>query len=127
MPITDVAGVLVHTSKSRFHAMRAFYVEVLGLTPRSDRAGFVNFEFGYQRLTIAVHDAVAGESDHPERIMINLAVRDIDTLWHRIVVSGSVAVRSPSLEPWGGLVATFEDPDGNFIQLMQFTPGAGAL
>lgn len=120
MPVTDVAGVLVHTSQSRFAAMRAFYVDVLELTLRSDREGFVNFEFGNHRLTIAVHDAVVGQSDHPERIMINLAVRDIDTIWDRIVRSGAGVVRAPSSEAWGGLVATFEDPDRNFVQLMQF-------
>ena len=100
--------------------MRTFYVEVLGLTPRSDRDGFVNFEFGNHRFTIAVHDGVDARAEHPERIMINLTVRHIDALWIRIVSSGAEAVRSPSPEPWGGLVATFADPDGNFVQLMQF-------
>ena len=120
MPVTDLAGVLVHTSKSRFPAMRTFYLDVLGLTPRSDRAGFVNFDFGNQRLTVTVHDAVDAPANHPERIMINLAVRNIDALWTQIVSSGAEPIRSPSSEPWGGLVATFADPDGNFVQLMQF-------
>lgn len=122
MSVIDLAGVLIHTTPDRHGPVRDFYVDVLGLTPRSDRSGFANFEFGNQRLTIATHDAVAGTSRDPERIMINLTVREIDTLWNRIVSAGAPALRSPSPEPWGGLVATTADPDGNIIQLMQFHP-----
>ena len=120
MSVIDLAGVLIHTTPDGHGPLHDFYVDVLGLTPRSERSGFVNFEFGNQRLTIATHDAVAGTSRDPERIMINLTVREIEALWNRIVSAGAPALRSPSPEPWGGLVATTADPDGNIVQLMQF-------
>ena len=78
MPITDLTGVLIHTTTERHATMRDFYVHVLGLTPRSDRSGFVNFEFGARRLTIALHDDVEGSTRDPFRIMINFEVEDID-------------------------------------------------
>lgn len=120
MPVIDLPGVLIHTTPERHGAMRDFYVEVLGLSPRSDREGFLNFEFGGRRLTIALHDAVEGSTREPMRIMINFEVDDIDTVFERLVAHGAPAIRTPSPEAWGGLVATSADPDGNVIQLMQF-------
>lgn len=44
--ITGLAGVLLWTARERYSAMRRFYVETLGLVPRSDRAEFVSFAWG---------------------------------------------------------------------------------
>lgn len=73
----ELAGVLVSTTSERFPAMRAFYVETLGLRPRSDRPGFANFDFGHSRLTIALHDGVRGPAGEPFRVMINFRTDDI--------------------------------------------------
>ncbi len=122
MSVTDLTGVLVHTTLERYAAMRAFYVDALGLSPRSDRSAFVNFEFGGRRLTITLHDDVEGLTREPVRIMINFAVDGIDEMFERLIDHGAPAIRPPSPEPWGGLVATTADPDGNVIQLLEFRP-----
>ncbi|HUP14632.1 MAG TPA: VOC family protein [Acidimicrobiia bacterium] len=119
--IVGLAGVLIWTSEPRFSAMRRFYVETLGLRPRSDRPNFVNFQIGVARLTIGVHPAVDGISRDPLRIMINLAVADIDAAHERLSTIGVPCLRVPSTEPWGGKVATYADPDGNTVQLMTGT------
>ena len=116
--IEGIAGVLIWTEAERFAAMREFYVEVLGLMPRSDREGFVNFAWGPVRLTIGIHDRVTGRSGDPLRIMVNLAVDDLDRIHERLLRSGVPCLRQPSPEPWGGRVATYSDPDGNTIQLL---------
>ncbi len=119
MPIIDLTGVLIHTTPDRHEAMRSFYVEALGLTPRSERAGFVNFEFGERRLTITLHDQVRGRTREPVRVMVNFAVHDIERTFDRLLAYGAPEIRRPSPEPWGGVVATSADPDGNIIQLME--------
>jgi predicted enzyme related to lactoylglutathione lyase len=111
--------VLVWTSAERFGAMDAFYVDVLELTPRTRRPGFVNFELGDQRLTIAVHDGVTGAARDPLRIMVNLAVDDAFAVHDRLVSRGVVFLRPPEREPWGGVIASLTDPDGNILQLLQ--------
>lgn len=121
MRVIDLTGVLIHTTIERHSAMRAFYIDALGLTPRSDREGFVNFELGGRRLTIALHDEVEGDTTEPVRIMINFEVEDIDAVFDHLVEHGAPAIRPPSPEAWGGLVATSADPDGNIIQLMEFS------
>ena len=117
--IDGLAGVLVWTAADRFPAMARFYREILGLTPRSDKPGFVNFDWSGVRLSVGVHDRVAGTSRDPLRLMVNLTVTDIRAVHERLVRSGVAFTRPPEREEWGGWVATFADPDGNVLQLMQ--------
>lgn len=117
--ITSLAGVLVYTAADRWAAMDRFYVEVLGLTPRTRRDGFVNFELGHQRITVTVHDRVHGASTEPNRLMLNLEVDDIVASHAQLVAAGVAFTRAPEQEPWGGWIATLADPDGNTVQLFQ--------
>lgn len=119
--IVGLAGILIWTSEERFSAVRRFYVDTLGLVPRSDRQNFVNFQIGSARLTIGVHHEVDGVSRDPLRMMVNLAVTDIEAAHQRMMTAGVPCLRTPSPEPWGGKVATYSDPDGNTIQLMTGT------
>ena len=120
--IDGLAGVLVWTEAARFPAMLAFYRDTLGLEPRSVRDDFVNFAWGDLRLTVTVHSRVSGAARDPLRLMLNLAVDDIDATYARLREQGVVFSRPPEQEAWGGRVATFADPDGNTLQLMQL-PG----
>jgi len=117
--IEGLAGVLIWTAADRFPAMARFYRETLGLAPRSDKADFVNFDWSGVRLSVGVHDRVEGTSREPLRLMINLTVTDIRAVHDRLVRAGVVFTRAPEREDWGGWVATFADPDGNVLQLMQ--------
>lgn len=122
MPLGSVspAGILIFTSQDRFEPMARFYREVLDLPVRSDREGFINFVFGEQRLTVAVHSAVAGPSREPDRIMINFSTNDVASAVAHLVEFGVEIVRNAERERWGGWVATFRDPDGNLLQLLEF-------
>ena len=117
--IAGVAGIIIWTEPDRHEAMARFYRDVIGLHPRSDRDGFINFEWGDFRLTVARHSDVAGPSRDPLRTMVNLAVDDIHSAHERLSAAGVVFYRPPEQEPWGGWIATFGDPDGNTVQLMQ--------
>ena len=117
--IRGIAGVLIWTEPRRFDAMARFYRDQLGLVPRSDKPDFINFDWGGVRLSVSVHDRVHGASREPFRIMVNLAVDDIDAVHARLVASGVTFTRPPEPEAWGGRVASFMDPDGNLLQLMQ--------
>ena len=118
-----IAGVMVNTTPERWPAMRRFYVEVLGLTPRTLRDGFVSFQWGLEphdtRLTVTVHSEVAGGATDPVRILLNLGVDDIEAGAARIRAAGGTFLRAPTQERFGGYIATLVDPDGNHVQLMQ--------
>ena len=99
--------------------MEQFYLGLLGDHVRSRRSGFVNFDLDGARLTITVHDAVHGPAADPARIMVNLSVEDARLWFHRAVELSAPIVRHPEQESWGGVVCTFADPDGNYLQFMQ--------
>jgi predicted enzyme related to lactoylglutathione lyase len=99
--------------------MARFYRETLGLPARSAKPDFVNFDWRGIRLSVGVHDRVDGPSQDPLRIMLNLAVDDIRAVHERLSRAGVNFTRAPEREDWGGWVATFADPDGNTLQIMQ--------
>jgi predicted enzyme related to lactoylglutathione lyase len=117
--IEGLAGVLIWTAADRFPAMARFYRDTLGLVPRSDKADFINFDWTGVRLSVGIHGGVDGASRDPLRIMVNLTVADIGAVHDRLVRAGVVFTRAPAREEWGGWVATFADPDGNVLQLLQ--------
>lgn len=122
-----LTSISLWTSAEGYPAMRAFYVETLGLRPDTERAGRVRFSFGAPpqevRLILSVHGGVRGRSAEPERVMFNFAVADIRAAVARLSAAGVAFRRPPSREGWGGWVATFADPDGNTLQLMQVDEG----
>jgi predicted enzyme related to lactoylglutathione lyase len=121
------AGVLIWTEARRFEAMARFYRDQLGLTPRTSKPDFINFDWSGVRLSVSVHDRVHGASADPLRIMVNLAVDDIHAVHARLAGAGVVFTRKPETEEWGGRVATFLDPDGNLIQLLELPRAEGQI
>src|SRR5688500_13762118 len=99
--IRGIAGVLIWTEAGRFEAMARFYRDSLGLTPRSSKPDFINFDWAGVRLSVSVHDRVRGASADPFRIMVNLAVDDIAAVHARLARAGVVFTRAPETEDWG--------------------------
>ncbi|MGH8874734.1 MAG: VOC family protein [Acidimicrobiia bacterium] len=120
--VSRFGGVILWTEATRFQEVRRFYVDVLGLRPRSDRDGLVNFEWGDVRLTVSVHDRVHGPAADPLRVMVNFVVDDLEAAHRRMTAAGVPCLRVPEPEHWGGRVATYTDPDGNVVQLLEM-PG----
>ena len=117
--IIGMAGLLIWTTAERHPEMARFYRDTLRMAPRSDRRGFISFEWDRTRITISTHSKINGATSDPLRIMVNLEVNDIQAVAARLSGAGVDFSRAPSVEPWGGWIATFSDPDGNTIQLMQ--------
>ena len=117
--IEGLGGVIVFTSAASFAEMRMFYVDTLGLVPRSDRQGFVNFEFGEQRLTVAIHSEIDDVNRDPLHTMINLVTDDIESAHAAAVGRGAVSRRLEEMLQDDSIEATLQDPDRNIVQLMQ--------
>ncbi|MFN0028396.1 MAG: VOC family protein [Acidimicrobiales bacterium] len=119
-----VNGVLIWTHEAGYHELAAFYRDTLELPVRTDRGHHLAFEWpGGMRLTLGVHTAIQpGAARDPNRVMVNFAVRDIHATQARLRDRGVVFLRPASQEPWGGWIATFADPDGNVLQLLQSAP-----
>lgn len=115
--ITGVVGVTFWTSD--LEKMFRFYNDVLQLPLHSRHPGFIAFELGDVRFNIGLHDRVSGASKDPYRFMPHLGVADIHEAAKRLADAGVEFIRQPEQESWGGWVATFRDPEGNILQLLQ--------
>ena len=102
-------------------ALARFYGDVLGL-PRRMQSHDPVFEVAGAYIRILDHSAISGASADPARMQINLFVDDVRAEWRRLSARGVAFVREPQAEPWGGLVATMTDPDGNYVQIIEFVP-----
>jgi predicted enzyme related to lactoylglutathione lyase len=105
--------------------MAAFYRDVLGLPVHSVHDDFIAFELEGIRLSIGEHSRVIGAAVDPHRIMVNLGVLDIHASHEVLCARGVEFLRPPEREHWGGWVATFRDPDGNLLQLLQPSAQSG--
>ena len=123
--IGPLTSVLLFTTPERYAKMHDFYVDTVGLVPSSDGRMRVAFDWKSgdlrTRLILSTHDGVDGMTGDPYRIMINFQVDDIRAVAKRLTGAGLDFIRPPSQEAWGGWIATFDDPDGNLIQLLQPT------
>jgi predicted enzyme related to lactoylglutathione lyase len=96
-----------------------FYKNILQKDPEWNEGDFMGFSAGNTMIAIGPHDKVKGKNKNPERILINFETSDVKNEFKRIKDMGTKVIKElyqPSEEPnmW---IATFEDPDGNFIQI----------
>ena len=117
--ITEVVGVTVWTDN--LERMFRFYQDVLQLQfpLHSRHEDFIASQLGQVRLNLGLHDRVHGPSRSAYRTMVHLGVDDIHGEYLRLCQEGVKFIRPPEQEHWGGWIATFHDPDGNILQMLQ--------
>ncbi len=99
--------------------LTSFYGKILQKKPDMDDGGYFGFLAGSTFLTIGPHDKVKGKNKTPERFMINFETYDVKAEFNRIKGLEAKVVAEPyQMEGMEGWIATFEDPDGNYFQLL---------
>ena len=68
---------------------------------------------------IADHSKVTGKNKEPERMILNLEVEDIEKEVKKLDEAGVKKIKDVYHMQGYGLMATFEDLDGNYFQLVQ--------
>lgn len=106
-----------------------FYREKVGLKQGMEmeigdkgEKGF-DFELKGTNLYILDHSEVKGKNKQPPRVMFNLEVDDMDKEAVRLKKNGVKVVQDTYHVEDYGLIATFEDLDGNYFQLVQVREG----
>lgn len=110
-------------------AARDFYAGALGLTLIADGAadGYCVFDLGGADLVVEVvpDDAPADEQALVGRFTgASFAVQDIVATHARLRAQGVDFSGAPECQPWGGVLATLNDPAGNGLQLVQYPSNA---
>ena len=107
--------------------MAAFYEKLLGAPTYKDES-YSTWTIGSGSVSIGPHSEVKGRNASPGRIIWNIETADVKGEAERFKAAGATVVAEPYNFPdypdsW---IATFEDPDGNYFQLMTpMEPPAG--
>lgn len=104
------------------NALAEFYAKVFNKKPEWTDSHYTGFDCGGFFFTIGPHDKVHGKAKEPERLILGFQVKgkELQTEFDRIKGVGAKVVAEP-YDPMGGnkpSIATFEDADGNYFQLM---------
>ena len=99
-----------------------FYRDIVGLNLFGDNPGFAVFanSDGAPVLGIGTHSEVHGPNTDSARHIVGFASTDIHVDFLRMKDAGVEFLEEPNVQGpvW---VATFKDPEGNLLQLQQFT------
>lgn len=97
-----------------------FYEKVFNVDASWEDGDWVGFQVGSGFVSIGSHSEVKGKNKNPARMMFNLETENVQEEFDRIKGYGTKVVAEPyhPSEADDMLVATFEDPDGNYFQLM---------
>ncbi|MCR4305569.1 MAG: VOC family protein [Candidatus Daviesbacteria bacterium] len=121
--IKGLESILLFSEDAR--KLADFYKDKVGLKMTmeaevGESEDFFGFEFeGGPGLYIMHHSKVKGSSKEPERIMFNLEVSDIEEDVKRLDDAGVKKIQDTYHMESYGYIATFEDIDGNYFQLVQ--------
>lgn len=118
----DVTSFNINITSEQPERLIAFYRDTVGLT-RDEAVGEGGFQVAGAHLFIDGHSEVHGPTKEPARVLVNFFVGDLAAEKARLEAAGVPFVAEPHREDWGGLITTFTDPDGNFLQLIEFQPG----
>ena len=125
-----VGSFIVNVTSADPERLIAFYRDVVGLPPRDDMgpgAFKVLADIDELSFTIDGHSEITGATKEPARVLFTLRVDDIAAEEARLDAAGVQFIRRQGKEYWGGVISTFTDPDGNYMQIMQFVPEAAAV
>lgn len=119
-PAMHVSQFLLNLTSERPVELFHFYRDVLNLEVEAGfgyavRAGGAIISFDH-------HSAIRGGATEPQRHLINLVIDDISREQARIEAHGVSFLRRRGREPWGGIISTLLDPDGNYVQLVEYHP-----
>src|SRR6185312_15291984 len=118
----NVENVIVNLNSPDPERPISFYRGVVQLPPREGMGPGAFSLGGDSSFVIDGHSDVRGQAERPERLLLNFVVGDIACEHQRLTNAGVKVVRDKGREPWGGIISTFEDPDGNYFQLMEYRP-----
>jgi len=108
----------------RLPEAKAFYSEILGLPLKLDggQFGFCQFDAGAADLLVEV---IKPEEPADEQALVGrftgiaFDVADIEREYQRLASLGVMFTGKPEKQFWGGVMATFKDPAGNELQIVQ--------
>ena len=105
-------------------AARQFYEETLGLAGRSDGEDYSTFMLGDVRLIIEPVEPTSEYALLVGRFTgFSFEVADVVAAYEQLKGRGVVFLDPPEKQPWGGILAHFEDADENILTIVEEPKG----
>jgi len=111
--------LILNITSEQPEVLHKFYQDVVGLEMDPISGGFV---IGDALFAIDGHSETHGPTKEPSRALFSFQVADAKAERERLEALGGQFIRKEGQEYWGGKFSTFVDPDGNYAQLMEFSP-----
>ncbi len=97
--------------------LAAFYEKVFERKADMAEDKFFGWTVGSAFLSVGEHSEVKGKSKEPSRILFNFETQQVKEEFARIQSLGATVVKEP-YQMGSAWIATFQDPDGNYFQLV---------
>ena len=94
-----------------------FYAQVLDRPADMKEEGWYGWHVGAAWLSVGQHSDVKDQAKEPQRVILNFETKQVKEEFERIKSAGAMVVKEP-YELQGMWIATFADPDGNYLQIM---------
>jgi lactoylglutathione lyase len=93
-----------------------FYEKTLGLTKKYEYSSYAGFQCGGVEIGLIPKEKMKASKDSPT---VEFLVDDVDKFYDELKKKGVNTINPPHDEPWGGRQASFKDPDGNLLEIVQ--------
>jgi len=113
----DIHQFAINLTSDQPDRLKAFYRDSVGLKPIPEM-GEGAFAAGQSVIFVDGHSDTKGPAKEPQRYLINFFVEDVRPDQERLEQAGVTFIRKEGKEQWGGIISTFLDPDGNYLQLI---------
>jgi catechol 2,3-dioxygenase-like lactoylglutathione lyase family enzyme len=105
-------------------AARRFYGQTLGLPLHADGSAFGYCVFRAGSVDLVVESVPADAPPDDQALVgrftgLSFRVDDAEAAYRDLLARGVTFTEPPSLQLWGGVLATLQDPSGNALQLVQ--------
>jgi len=129
--INKIDGIMLFSENAK--KLADFYKEKVGLERVEEMVAGENdenvflFSFGDEGTGFGImdHSRVKGKNQNPERFIVNLEVNDIEEEVKKLDKANVKKIQDTYHIEGYGLIATFEDVDGNYFQLVQIRENGG--
>jgi predicted enzyme related to lactoylglutathione lyase len=117
-----ISSFLLNITSADPERLKAFYGDIVGLEKNPDMGDDAFHAGGGATLAIDGHSDIKGGTKEPQRVLIDFFVEDVKSERERLEAKGVNFIRREGKEWWGGIISTFADPDGNYCQIIEYTP-----
>jgi predicted enzyme related to lactoylglutathione lyase len=112
----NLNSIMIGTSQ--IEIMTNFYKELLGREADMVDGNWHGWQVGSCFITIGEHSDIHDKAKEPQRVILNLETSEVEDEFKRIKQIDNISIIKEPYDMGGMMIATFADPDGNYLQLM---------